>query len=84
MFTLAVLGANLYLAAFVHLLLAYPEGRIRRRAHRRLVAGGYALALLGPLPILMFGFDAHCADCPELGDPGLRRARRSATIARRR
>ena len=28
-FTLAVLVSNLYLAAFVHLLLAYPEGRVR-------------------------------------------------------
>ena len=39
-FTVAVLGANLYLAAFVHLLVAYPEGRIKRRAHRRLVGRG--------------------------------------------
>ena len=59
-----MLGANLYLAAFVHLLVAYPEGRIRRRAHRRLVAAGYALAIVGPAPFLMFGFDAHCTDCP--------------------
>ena len=44
-FTLAVLVANLYLAAFVHLLLAYPEGRVKRRAHRRLVAAVYALAV---------------------------------------
>ena len=63
-FTIAVLGANLYLAAFVHLLVAYPEGCIRRRAHRRLVAAGYTLAILGPAPFLMFGFDAHCTDCP--------------------
>ena len=40
-----MLAANLYLAAFVHLLLAYPEGRIKRRAHRRLVAAVYALAI---------------------------------------
>ena len=63
-FTIAVLGANLYLAAFVHLLVAYPEGCIRRRAHRRLVAAGYTLAIVGPAPFLMFGFDAHCTDCP--------------------
>ena len=42
----------------MHLLLAYPDGRVKRRAHRRLVAAGYALAVLGPLPFLMFGFDA--------------------------
>ncbi len=29
----AVLVSNLYLAAFVHLLLAYPDGRLERRAH---------------------------------------------------
>ena len=44
-FTVAVLVANLYLAAFVHLLLAYPEGRVKRRAapaagRRRLRARG--------------------------------------------
>ena len=55
-FTIAVLGANLYLAAFVHLLVAYPEGCIRRLAHRRLVGAGFALAIFGPAPFLMFGF----------------------------
>ncbi len=44
-FTFAVLAANLYLAAFVHLLVAYPEGCIKRRAapppgRRRLRARG--------------------------------------------
>src|SRR3954470_10318196 len=63
-FTLAVLVSNVFLAAFVHLLLAYPEGRLRRRAHRRLVAGTYALALLAPVPILMSGLQA-CAHCPD-------------------
>ncbi|WP_037502980.1 sensor histidine kinase [Solirubrobacter soli] len=63
-FTVAVLGANLYLAAFVHLLVAYPEGRITRPAHRRLVIAGYVLSIIGPAPFLMFGFDAHCTDCP--------------------
>jgi signal transduction histidine kinase len=65
-FTLAVVTGNLYLAAFVHLLVAYPEGCIRRRAHRRLVGAGYALAVLGPLPFLMFGFNERdgCDGCP--------------------
>src|SRR3954447_5934773 len=57
-FTLAVLVSNLYLAAFVHLLLAYPDGRVRRRLHRRLLVATYALALIGPLPILMSGLPA--------------------------
>ncbi len=64
-FTLAVLLSNLYLAAFVHLLLAYPEGRVRCRRQRRLVAATYALALVGPIPMLISGFDSACAECPE-------------------
>ncbi|HEY6887335.1 MAG TPA: hypothetical protein VI300_06130, partial [Solirubrobacter sp.] len=63
-FTIAVLGANLYLAAFVHLLVAYPEGRVRGKAQKRLVAAAYAISIVGPAPYLMFGFDAHCTDCP--------------------
>src|SRR3954470_1023164 len=62
-FTLAALVSNVYLAAFVHLLLAYPDGRLERREHRWLVGGAYALAVLGPAPMLMFGFDALRADC---------------------
>jgi signal transduction histidine kinase len=63
-FTVAVLGANLYLAAFVHLLVAYPDGRVTRKAHRRLVTAAYVVSVVGPAPYLMFGFDAHCTDCP--------------------
>ena len=57
-FTIAVLGANLYLAAFAHLLVAYPEGTAK--PHRRLLIAAYTLAIVGPAPFLMFGFDAHC------------------------
>ena len=53
-FTFAVLLSQLYLAAVVHVLLAYPEGRVEARAHKRVVAGAYALALFGPLPALVF------------------------------
>ena len=64
-FTLAVMTSNLYLAAFVHLLLAYPDGRLRCRLHTRLVQATYALAVIGPIPILMSGLDAACATCPD-------------------
>jgi signal transduction histidine kinase len=65
-FTFAVLTANLYLAAFVHLLVAYPEGCVKRRVQRRLVAAGYALAVFGPLPFMLFGFNdrVDCENCP--------------------
>jgi signal transduction histidine kinase len=64
LFTLALLVCNLYLAAFVHLLLAYPEGRIRRTTDLRLVIATYALAMFGPVPILLSG-EAACDGCPE-------------------
>ena len=64
-FTLAVMTSNLYLAAFVHLLLAYPDGRLRCWRHRAWSQATYALALAGPIPILMSGLDAACATCPD-------------------
>ena len=59
--------SNLYIAAFVHLLLSYPEGRLHGRAERRLTVAGYTLAVLGPLPVLLFGFDRSPVgcDCPD-------------------
>ena len=71
LFTAAVLASNLYLAAFVHLLVAYPDGCVKRRRTVGSCRAGYAIAVLGPLPFLMFGFDAQCTDLPGLGDPGL-------------
>ena len=68
LFTAAVLASNLYLAAFVHLLVAYPDGAV---THRWLVRAGYTIAVLGPLPFLMFGFDAQCTTCPDSVHPGL-------------
>jgi signal transduction histidine kinase len=64
-FTFAVLISNVYVAAFVHLLLAYPDGRLKR-PRKRLVAAGYGLSVVGPLPMLMFGRNPmeHCDGCP--------------------
>ena len=51
------------------MLLAYPDGRLERRWHAWLLAGGYALCLIGPLPQLLWGFNERmldsCPDCPE-------------------
>jgi signal transduction histidine kinase len=62
-FTLAVLVSNVYLAAFLHLLLGYPDGRVSNPRRRRLAAAGYALSILGPVPALMFGFNESNGDC---------------------
>jgi signal transduction histidine kinase len=67
MFTIGVLLSSIYLAVFVHMLLAYPDGRIDSPGLRRLLAAAYALALIGPAPTLMFGdIDAMgCDNCPD-------------------
>jgi hypothetical protein len=80
-FTVAVLGSNLYLAAFVHLLVAYPDGRVSRTAGscRRLHARGRR-----PAAVLMFGFDAHAptARARSSRSPTRRRSARSSTRSR--
>jgi signal transduction histidine kinase len=62
-FTAAVVVSQVYLAAVVHLLLAYPDGRIEASGERRVVVGAYALALLAPLPALMFDYPEAIGDC---------------------
>ena len=66
-FTFAVLASNLYLGVFVHLLLAYPEGTLRRRIDRRLAAAVYALCA------------ARRAPDPAVRDPGRAKAARRAS-----
>jgi signal transduction histidine kinase len=66
LFTIGVLLSSVYLAVFVHMLLAYPDGRIDSPRLRKVVAAGYTLALIGPAPILMFGdIDKMGCDCPD-------------------
>jgi hypothetical protein len=68
-FTIGVLVANLYFVTFAHMLLSYPDGRLRERWHAWLLAAGYALCVVGPLPQLLWGYSERmqesCPDCPE-------------------
>ena len=51
----------------IHLLLAYPTGRLGSRRERALVAVGYLLTAFAALPILLVDrqpFD-NCDDCPD-------------------
>ena len=66
LFTIGVVFSSLYAAVFVHMLLAYPDGRIETPRLRKLVAFGYGLALLGPVPTLLFADASQlgCDDCP--------------------
>jgi signal transduction histidine kinase len=66
-FTVGVLLSSVYFVVFAHMVLAYPDGRLERPWHAKLLAAGYALALVGPLPQLLWGFspDMPCDGCPE-------------------
>ncbi len=66
LFTLGVVFSSLYAAVFVHMLLAYPDGRVDSPRLRRVLAGGYALSIVGPLPTMLFATpdQLHCDDCP--------------------
>jgi signal transduction histidine kinase len=65
--TLGALFGSLFLAVFVHLLLAYPSGQLISRYGRVLVAAGYATALLAALFELMFPPEHTCKPhaCPD-------------------
>jgi signal transduction histidine kinase len=65
-FTAGVLLCNLFFVLFAHMVLAYPEGRLEQRWQAWLIAGGYVLAVVGPLPQLLWGFtERMCEGCPE-------------------
>jgi signal transduction histidine kinase len=68
-FTIGVALSNLYFVVFAHMVISYPDGRLERPWHAKLLIAGYALALLGPLPQLLWGFTDRmtesCPDCPE-------------------
>ncbi len=65
-FTVGILTSNLYFVLFAHKVLAYPHNHLQRPWHRRLIAAGYVLAVVGPLPHVLWGFDPEmCQGCPE-------------------
>ena len=67
LFSIGFALENLYVAFAVHLLLAYPSGRLQGRIDRVLVACTYATVTLGFVPIALFLSSAEygCAGCPE-------------------
>ena len=68
LFTLGLLLGNLYVAPAIHLLLAFPAGRLASRFDRWLVGITYATVTIGFLPFV-FTVDpeasGHCTNCPE-------------------
>jgi signal transduction histidine kinase len=65
LFTIGVLLGYVYVAAFLQMLLSFPDGRLESAWERRLVVAGYVISILGPLPTLLFAgtYDYDCA-CP--------------------
>jgi signal transduction histidine kinase len=66
-FTLGYAGGALTGALFIHLILAFPSGRLETRADRRAAAGLYLLALVLQPAIMLFDDlrDVVCDGCPE-------------------
>jgi PAS domain S-box-containing protein len=63
---LAAIFGTLFLAGFVHLMLAYPEGRLGSRLERRIIAGLWVTAFLaGALPAIFNREFEDCKGCPD-------------------
>jgi PAS domain S-box-containing protein len=64
-FTIGVLVSSFALGAFVHLLLAYPTGRLQGRRDLWLVVGTYALVFVGSAAQLLVDEtpDSSCPEC---------------------
>ncbi len=67
LFTIGTLGSNLFAATAIHLLLAFPSGRLLETVDRAIVGVAYLTTTIGWLPFALY-FDPRvfdCADCPE-------------------
>jgi signal transduction histidine kinase len=53
LYTLGFPLGSLYAAAFIHLLLSFPSGRLGSRVQRTVVAGGYAFLAVATVPLLL-------------------------------
>jgi len=68
LFTIGIALGALFIGALIHLLLAYPSGRLASRRELALVVSGYVVAFLAntaPLLVDPSPADENCAKCPE-------------------
>ena len=64
-FTLGLALNSLWIAALVHMLVAFPTGRVAPGLERNVVRLGWiAVLILSPLSLLVFE-DPDCGDCPD-------------------
>jgi signal transduction histidine kinase len=66
-FTAGLTFGSVYLAVFVHMVLAYPDGRVPTQGQQRLVAGAYVASVVGMLPVVMLADREQigCENCPD-------------------
>jgi signal transduction histidine kinase len=64
--TLGYAEGAVIVAFFIHLVLAFPSGRLETKAERRVAAGTYAVALVLQPAWMLFDdlHDLKCDDCP--------------------
>jgi signal transduction histidine kinase len=66
-FTVGQLFGSLFFAVVIHLLLAFPSGRLQSRFERRIVGTAYFLTTVVVAPLMLFAdADAlECESCPD-------------------
>jgi len=66
-FTFGQVFGALFFAVVIHLLLAFPSGRLQSLAERRIVATTYVLTTVCPVVLWLFADPAQldCEECPE-------------------
>jgi signal transduction histidine kinase len=67
LFTIGKVLGSLYLAIFLHLMLAFPGGRLQGRFEKRIVASAYVLTTVGLIPLWLVADPAEldCEECAE-------------------
>jgi signal transduction histidine kinase len=67
LFTVGAVFENLFVATAIHLLLAFPSGRLETRTDRALVGAAYLTTTVGFFVLVLFADPAAhgCTTCPE-------------------
>ncbi len=66
LYGLGAFAGSIFLAAFVHLMLAFPDGRLGTTLERRLIGALWVTAFLAnALPAIFTRHTSDCDDCPD-------------------
>ena len=67
LFSIGILLENLFVVTAIHLVLAFPTGRLERRVDVALMAVSYAVVTIGFLPFVLLSEPSAfgCAACPD-------------------